>query len=53
MTRRGRRKFLQHGRALAGLGLIGGCGLRPLSPQPARVRRIGFLSAPPLAPLAI
>jgi putative ABC transport system substrate-binding protein len=33
--------------------LITGCGLWPPGPQPARVRRIGFLSASPLAPRAV
>jgi putative ABC transport system substrate-binding protein len=38
-----RRCFLQGSAALAGLGLVSGCGLMPLQPQPAKVRRIGHL----------
>jgi putative tryptophan/tyrosine transport system substrate-binding protein len=47
-----RRHFLENGLALAGLGLLAGCGLvRVPSPRP---RRIGFLeSGPPLIPPTI
>jgi len=42
---RSRRHFLQHSAALAGVGLLTGCGVLPApTPQPARVRRIGYLS---------
>ena len=42
-TRRARRRFLQASLALAGLGLVAGCGGVPwLAPAP-RVSRIGFL----------
>ena len=46
MIRSSRRRFLQGSLALAGLGLLGGCGVRPPWVQPAaRVPRIGFLGA--------
>src|SRR5688500_18769986 len=44
-----RRRFLQRGLALAGLGLLAGCAA-PLPWQPpARIRRVGYLTigAPP------
>ena len=42
--RRDRRRFLQGGLALAGLGLLGGCGvLPPGAQQPKRVPSIGYL----------
>ena len=46
MTSLARRRFVQGGLGLAGLGLLCGCGL-PVVPrqQPARVPRIGYLSA--------
>jgi putative tryptophan/tyrosine transport system substrate-binding protein len=47
MDRTGRRQFLGRGLALAGLGLLSGCGiLPPQALQPAKVRRIGFLAHP-------
>ena len=51
---RSRRRFLQGSLALAGLGLLPGCGLLPSGSQPGRtVRRIGFLSgSSPAANLA-
>ncbi len=39
----GRRKFLQGGLAVAGFGLLSGCGIVPSQPQPTRVHRIGYL----------
>ncbi len=42
---RTRRCFLEGGLALAGLGLLAGCGVIPPAQQPAAVRRIGFLSS--------
>jgi putative tryptophan/tyrosine transport system substrate-binding protein len=47
-----RRRFLQDGLALAGLGLLTGCGTLPSQPvQPSRVPRVGWLiigfSGPP------
>jgi hypothetical protein len=42
MERRSRRQFLQGGLALVGLGLASGCGLLPLSQQPAKVVRLGL-----------
>ena len=42
---RGRRRFLQGSLALAGLGLLSGCGSLPWpGRQPAKVPRIGFLA---------
>ena len=44
MDRWSRRQFLQGSVALAGSGLLSGCGLLPaITPQPARVPRIGYL----------
>src|SRR6266516_3649348 len=45
MQRHSRRRFLQAGLALTGLGLLSGCGM-PLWPgeQAAKVPRIGFLA---------
>jgi putative ABC transport system substrate-binding protein len=41
-----RRGFLQGGLALAGLGLLSGCGVVPsIGQQPAKVPRIGYLGA--------
>ncbi len=45
MTVYSRRRFLQGSLALAGLGLLSGCGLPPLpGQQAAKVPRIGFLA---------
>ena len=44
-SRFGRRSFLRGSLSLAGLGLLGGCGIRPLGAPPAKVRRIGYLTA--------
>ena len=50
MSRRSRRQFLHGSLALAGLGLLSGCGVLPPQAAPAApVRRIGFLSATALA----
>ena len=38
-----RRRFLQGSAALAGLGLVSGCGGVPPQAQPPKVRRIGML----------
>ena len=38
-----RRRFLQGSAALAGLGLVSGCGLVPPQTKPPKVRRIGML----------
>jgi putative tryptophan/tyrosine transport system substrate-binding protein len=50
-TRRTRRHFLRGGLALAGLGLLAGCGLSPPSGQPAagrtKVRLIGVIGDAP------
>ena len=44
MDRHTRRRFLRDGLALAGLGLLAGCGiLPPQAQQPAKVPRIGYL----------
>jgi putative ABC transport system substrate-binding protein len=46
VARLGRRRMLQGGLALTGLGLVSGCGLVSLPGQrPARPRRIGFLES--------
>jgi putative ABC transport system substrate-binding protein len=46
LPRRGRRRFLQGGLALAGLGLLSGCGLPlPQGQPPATAHRIGYLSS--------
>ena len=46
MDRLSRRHFVQSSLALAGLGLLSGCGLNLMpGPAPAKVRRIGFQSA--------
>ncbi len=49
MARRSRRRVLQAGLAVAGYGLLAGCGIVPPRAQPARVHRIGYLApnAPP------
>jgi putative tryptophan/tyrosine transport system substrate-binding protein len=45
MHRQGRRHFLQGSLALAGLGLLTGCGMvPPLAQQPAKVPRLGLLT---------
>src|SRR5437763_13673092 len=45
MHRSRRRQFLRSSLALAGLGLLAGCGVLPPQAQPpAKVPRIGFLS---------
>jgi putative ABC transport system substrate-binding protein len=42
---RSRRDFLQRGAALAGVGLLAGCGVFPsLTQRPASVKRIGYLA---------
>ena len=43
MARHSRRRVLQGGLTLAGLGLLAGCGVLPPGAQPARIRRIGVL----------
>jgi putative tryptophan/tyrosine transport system substrate-binding protein len=44
-ARRARRRFLQGSLALAGLGLLAGCGIsRPFGQQPAKIPVIGFLA---------
>ena len=43
MDRYPRRQFLQGSLALAGFGLLSGCGRLPSQQQPARARRIGYL----------
>ena len=50
MPSRSRRQFLQGIVGLAGLGLVAGCGIGPLSgkPRPKRIFRIGFIKQPPL-----
>ena len=50
-----RRHFVQNSLALAGLGMLVGCGLVHVpGPQPSSPRRIGFLeSGPPLTPPTI
>ena len=46
-----RRRFLQGGLALAGLGLVSGCGVLPSpAPRPARPARVGLLSPYSLEP---
>src|SRR5215208_3978836 len=46
-----RRRFLQGSLALAGVGLLSGCGVLPGEAQrPARVPRIGYLSVGPSEP---
>ena len=45
MKHESRRRFLRGGLALAGLGLMSGCGLVPKAQPAARVPRVGFLSA--------
>lgn len=45
-----RRRFLQGGLALAGVGLVSGCGMLPQTPRPSRPFRIGYLGARPLEP---
>ena len=44
----GRRRFLRGSLALAGSGLLAGCGpVSPSAPAPANVRRVGFLGDTP------
>jgi putative ABC transport system substrate-binding protein len=45
-----RRRFLKGSLALAGLGVLSGCGLRvpPWAPSDRRLPRVGFLKQPPL-----
>ena len=44
MKHRTRRRFLQGSLVLAGLGMLGGCGVVPsATPTPAKVPRIGWL----------
>jgi putative ABC transport system substrate-binding protein len=53
MAHQNRRQFVRVSVALAGFGLIAGCGTLPIPGQPtARSRRIGYLSAssPPSSP---
>ena len=48
MTRRSRRQFVQASLALAGIGVLSGCGIvPPLAQQPARVPVIGLLHPGP------
>ncbi len=51
MDRQSRRQFLQGSLALAGLGLLSGCGLGP-TPAPPKVHRIGYLGVTPGSPAA-
>ena len=44
-----RRQFLRGGLALAGLGLLAGCGMLPREQRPARIPRIGLLHVAPAA----
>ena len=39
-----RRRFLRGGLALAGLGLLAGCGILPQAQQPAKVPRVGRIA---------
>jgi putative ABC transport system substrate-binding protein len=54
VTGPGRRIFLQRGLALAGLGLLPGCGVVPLPAQPGsdgpRVPRVGYLTLASTSP---
>jgi putative tryptophan/tyrosine transport system substrate-binding protein len=51
LDRTSRRRFLRGSLALAGLGLLSGCGALPGEAQrPARVPRIGYLSVGPSEP---
>ena len=50
MPARGRRQFLEGTLALAGLGLLSGCGIHP--PKAAKAHRIGFLIGSPRSALA-
>ena len=51
---RGRRHFLQRSAALAGVGLLAGCGALPSwMQQPATIRRIGFLEPSAMPPGSI
>jgi putative ABC transport system substrate-binding protein len=45
VTDRRRRRFIQGSLALAGVGLLGGCGLLPSRVEPPKVARIGYLAA--------
>jgi putative tryptophan/tyrosine transport system substrate-binding protein len=45
MARQSRRHFLQGSLALAGLGLLVGCGVLPKAQPAARIPRVGFLGA--------
>jgi len=48
VRRLSRRQFLEASLALAGLGLLSGCGLAP-TPAPPKVHRIGYLGVTPEA----
>ena len=48
--RRGRRQFLRGSLALAGLGLLAGCGMLPPGPQRPALRRLGYLVLNSLTP---
>ena len=50
MDRPSRRRLLRGGLALAGLGLLAGCGILPPQAQgPSKVARIGYLGLGPRA----
>ncbi len=44
MARHSRRQFLQGSLALAGIGLLAGCGLMPAPVRPGKVTVVGFLT---------
>jgi uncharacterized membrane protein YeaQ/YmgE (transglycosylase-associated protein family) len=49
MHARGRRRLLRGGVALAGMGLLSGCGIGPpWAPSTKWLPRVGFLKQPPL-----